>query len=404
VSAERLPVERLTAERLSAAAARRMALAAQGFGRPRPPTVDRRHLRRLLDTVGLLQIDSVNVLARAHYLPAFARLGPYPVAALDRMAWRDHELFEYWAHEASLLPIRLWPYVRWHMERRRGTGAWGRETRLRERRPGYIEQVLDEVRERGPLAVRDLSDPGGRSGQWWGWADGKVALEVLFAQGDVTVARRVNFERHYDVPERVLPREVLDAPPVDEDEARREMLRISARALGVATARDLADYFRLNATTIRPRLAELVDAGELVEVAVDGWAQPAYLWPEARRPRRIEGRALMSPFDSLVFERTRTERVFGFHYRIEIYTPAPKRVFGYYVLPFLLRDEIVGRVDLKADRKEGRLVVKSAWAEDGAPEDTADELSEELRQLAGWLGLDDITVEPRGDLAPMLRP
>jgi uncharacterized protein YcaQ len=387
---------------MSAAQARRVALAAQGFGRPRPPTVDRRHLRRLVDTLGLLQIDSVNVLSRAHYLPAFARLGPYPVAALDRMAWRDHELFEYWAHEASLLPIRLWPYCRWRMERLRGSGAWGRAAHLRERRPGYIEDVLAQVRERGPLAVRDLSDPGGRGSQWWGWADGKVALEELFASGLVTVASRVNFERRYDIPERVIPADVLAAPAVDGNEARREMLRISARALGVATARDLFDYFRLNATATRPRLDELVDEGELVEIAVDDWPQPAYLWPEARLARRIDGRALMSPFDSLVFERTRTERIFGFRYRIEIYTPAPKRVYGYYVLPFLLRDALVARVDLKADRQAGALLVQASWAEPDAPPDTAPELAAELRAMADWLGLDDIAVAPRGDLAPAL--
>jgi uncharacterized protein len=390
-------------ERLSLAQARRIALAAQGFDRRRPPGgVDRRHLRRLIGTLGLLQIDSVNVLARAHYLPAFARLGPYPRGALDRMAWADHELFEYWAHVASLLPAELWPYCKWRMAANRGTGGWGQAERLIERRPGYVEAVLAEVRERGPLSARELSDPGGRAGQWWGWADGKVALETLFAWGELTVADRVNFERRYDLPERVLPAAVLAAPPVAEDEARRELLRISARALGVATAADLCDYFRLRVPRSAAHIAELVDAGELLPVAVEGWRQPAYLWPEARLPRWIRARALLSPFDSLVFERSRTERLFDFRYRIEIYTPAPKRVYGYYVLPFLLGDRLVARVDLKADRKAGALVAQATHAEPHAPPETVTELAEELALMADWLGLDRVEALPRGDLGPAL--
>ncbi|MFL6139962.1 MAG: winged helix-turn-helix domain-containing protein [Frankiaceae bacterium] len=390
-------------DRLSAAQARRLALAAQGFDRRRPSgAVDRRHLRRLVGTLGLLQIDSVNVLARAHYLPAFARLGPYPRGALDRMAWQDHELFEYWAHEASLLPVELWPYCRWRMAAIRGKAGWGRAEGLLERRPGYVEAVLEEVRERGPLSARELSDPGGRAGQWWGWADGKTALEALFAWGELTVAGRVNFERRYDLPERVLPAAVLAAPAVDGDEARREMLRISARALGVATAGDLCDYFRLHGPRSAPRLAELVEAGELLPVTVEGWRQQAYLWHEARLPRWIRARALLSPFDSLVFERSRAERLFDFHYRIEIYTPAPKRVYGYYVLPFLLGDRLVGRIDLKADRKAGALVVQAAHGEPGAPPETVPELAEELALMASWLGLDRVDVVPRGDLGPAL--
>ncbi|MDX6205720.1 MAG: uncharacterized protein QOF39_1777 [Frankiales bacterium] len=390
-------------EELSPAQARRIALAAQGFSRPRPGgRVDGGHLGRVVDTVGLLQIDSVNVLSRAHYLPAFARLGPYPRPRLDQLTWRDGAMFEYWAHEASFLPARLWPFVQWRMELMRGKGAWGRATMLADKRPGYIEAVLEEVRDRGPLSAREVSDAVSRGGTWWSWSDAKVALEALFATGDVTVAERVNFERRYDLPERVLPAAVVSAPAVEEHEARRELLRIAARALGVATANDLFDYFRLNSPVTRPRLAELVEAGELTPVTVRGWTQQAYLWPAAKLPRRVTARALLSPFDSMVFERARLERLFDYRYRIEIYVPAPKRVYGYYVLPFLLGEAFVARVDLKADRAAGVLLVQSAWSEPAAPPDTAVELAEELELLASWLGLSAVAVSGRGDLGPAL--
>ncbi|MDX6202088.1 MAG: uncharacterized protein QOE24_2651 [Frankiales bacterium] len=393
-----MPVEEITL-----AQARRTALAAQGLDRARPVgRVDGRHLTRVIDTVGLLQIDSVNVLSRAHYLPAFSRLGGYPRDRLDRLTWHDGAMFEYWAHEASFLPATLWPYVRWRMELMRGKGAWGRATQLAEQRPGYIEAVLEEVRDRGPLSAREVSDAASRGGTWWSWSDAKVALEALFATGDVTVAERVNFERRYDLPERVLPASVVAAPAVEEHEARRELLRISARALGVATAGDLFDYFRLNKPVTAPRLAELVEAGELQRVTVRGWPQPAYLWPGARMPRRVTARALFSPFDSMVFERSRLERLFDFRYRIEIYVPEPKRVYGYYVLPFLLGEAFVARVDLKADRAAGVLLVQAAWSELGAPPDTATELAEELEALAAWLGLSSVFVTGRGDLGPAL--
>jgi uncharacterized protein YcaQ len=391
-------------EELSSAQARRIALAAQGFGRPRPSgRVDGGHLGRVVDTVGLLQIDSVNVLSRAHYLPAFSRLGPYPRQRLDELTWHEGRMFEYWAHEASFLPAELWPYVQWRMEHMRGAGKWGRAVQLEQARPGYAQAVLEEVRDRGPLSAREVSDAVSRGGTWWSWSDAKVALEVLFATGEVTVADRVNFERRYDLPERVLPAAVVQAPAVEEDEARRELLRVSARALGVATAKDLYDYFRLNAPKTAPRLAELVEAGELQQVTVRGWPQAAYLWPGARLPRRITARALLSPFDSMVFERTRLERMFDFRYRIEIYVPAPKRVYGYYVLPFLLGEAFVARVDLKADRAAGVLLVQSAWSELGAPPDTAAELAAELELLASWLGLSAVAVNGRGDLGPALK-
>jgi uncharacterized protein len=390
-------------EQITVAQARRIALAAQGVGRPRPTgPVNGGHLSRLVDRLGLLQIDSVNVLSRAHYLPAYSRLGPYPRPRLDQLTWHDGAMFEYWAHEASFLPARLWPFLQWRMQEMRGAGKWGRARQLEEARPGYIKALLEEVRERGPLSAREVSDAVSRSGTWWSWSDAKVGLEALFATGEVTVAQRVNFERRYDLPERVLPPAVVAAPAVAEHEARRELLRVSARALGVATANDLYDYFRLNGPVTAPRLVELVDAGELQRVAVPGWSQPAYLWPGTPRPRRVQARALFSPFDSLVFERSRLERLFGFRYRIEIYVPEPKRVHGYYVLPFLLDEAFVARVDLKADRAAGVLIVQSAWAEPGAPQDTATELAAELWQLAQWLGLSDVVVTGRGDLGPAL--
>jgi uncharacterized protein YcaQ len=390
-------------EEIALAQARRIALAAQGFARPRPTgRVDGGHLGRVVDSLGLLQIDSVNVLSRAHYLPAYSRLGPYPRERLDQLTWGSGRVFEYWAHEASFLPAELWPLFRWRMEERRGHGTWGSARGLIANRPGYIEDVLEEVRDRGPLSAREVSDAVSRKGAWWSWSDAKVALEALFATGDVTVSERVNFERRYDLPERVLPAAVVEAPVPTEAEARRELLRISARALGVATATDLYDYFRLNGPVTAPRLAELVEAGDLTPVRVRGWSQQAYLAPGARVPRRVTARALLSPFDSMVFERARLERLFDFRYRIEIYVPAPKRVYGYYVLPFLLGERFVARVDLKADRAAGVLVVQAAWSEPDAPPDTVPELADELVQLAGWLGLSAVSVTGRGDIGPGL--
>jgi uncharacterized protein YcaQ len=391
---------------LTSAAARRLAIVAQGLAAPRPVTTpDRRHLRRVLKHTSLLQIDSVNVLARAHYLPGFSRLGPYPAGLVDRLAYRDRELFEYWGHEASLLPIELHPLMRWRMKRAEVKyETWGRMAQLAKERPGYVEDVYAEVRDLGPVSAGQVAKDQMRGKEDWGWnwTDAKTALEFLFYTGRISTSTRVNFERRYDIAERVIPADVLDLPTPSEADAHRELLVIAARAHGVGTVGDLADYFRITVPQARPRIAELVEDGRLEQVAVRGWAQPAYLVTGTILPRQVHARALLVPFDPLVFERARTERIFGFHYRVEIYVPAPKRVHGYYVLPFLLGDALVARVDLKADRAAGVLLVQAAWAEPGAPPETAAELAAELRAMATWLGLDDVVVVPRGDLSVRL--
>jgi uncharacterized protein YcaQ len=385
--------------------ARRIALAAQGFADPRPSAAaGTRQLRRLAARLAVVQIDSVNVLSRSHYLPAFSRLGSYPRAAMDELVGRRHELFEYWAHEASFLPVRLHPHLRWRMAAAK-EHAWGNMVRLQRDRPGYVTEVLDRIREGGPLKASELLEPRPeRPGTMWNWHAGKVALEWLFYTGVLTAKHRTTgFERVYDLTERVLPPEVVQAPTPDPADAVRELVRTAARALGVATERDLRDYFRLRPQAARTAIAELADAGELQPVEVAGWGAPAWLDPEARRPRWVRARALLSPFDSLVWERPRVERIFGFRYRIEIYTPAPKRVHGYYVLPFLLGDQLVARVDLKADRQAGVLRVQSAHGEEGVDRPlVTSALAEELRLMADWLELDDVAVAERGDLAPDL--
>jgi uncharacterized protein YcaQ len=393
------------AQRLPAGLARRIALAAQGFADPRPSgPVGTRQLRRTVDRVAVVQIDSVNVLSRSHYLPAFSRLGAYPRAALDDLAGRRHELFEYWAHEASLLPVRLHPYLRWRMDAA-DKEAWGSITRVQRERPELVAELLRRIRDDGPIKSSQLQEARpNRPGSMWNWHAGKAALEYLFFTGVLTTrARTTGFERVYDLTERVLPAEVLHAPTPERSDAMRELVRVAARALGVATEKDLRDYFRLAPADARTAIAELADAGELVPVDVTGWDRTAWLDPAARRPRRLRARALLSPFDSLVWERPRVERIFGFRYRLEIYTPAAKRVHGYYVLPFLLGDQLVARVDLKADRQAGVLRVQSAHAEEGAERTlVADALADELRLMAEWLELDDVVVAAAGDLAPEL--
>jgi uncharacterized protein YcaQ len=387
---------------LSLDQARRLALGAQGFNDHRPTgRVDRRHLRRVIDRMGLIQIDSVNVLVRSQELPLFARLGPHPRRLIDD-ASRDGELFEYWVHEASHVPIELHPSMRWKMQ---GEHQWKAVTRLLQRRPKLVDEVYRRIRDDGPLVAADLEQRVGRKGTWWDWDDGKVALEHLFHTGAVAALRRPNdFARVYDLAERVLPADVLARPTPSEADARKELLVRAARHHGVATFEDLTDYHRQRNPPCRSLIGELVEEGRLVPVTVEGWAKPAYLHPDAVMPRRVDARALLSPFDPVVWNRERTERLFGFRYRIEIYVPAAERQYGYYVLPFLLGDRLVGRVDLKADREHRRLLVRGAHGEPGIDdEDVAGELAAELASMASWLGLDrGIEVHPRGDLAPVL--
>jgi uncharacterized protein YcaQ len=395
-------------ERLSLAEARRTALGAQGLAAPRPAGAPgARALRAMVQRLGAVQLDSVNVLVRAHYLPAFTRLGPYDTDALDRLAhYAPRRLFEYWGHEASLLPVELHPLLRWRMARA-ADDAWGGIRRVSHERPDLVARVLEHVRARGPVAAGELAeeDRPKRTGPWWDWSDVKRAIEFLFWSGQVTSARRRGFERLYDVPERVIPRAILARPTPPVEEAQRELILVAARALGVATERDLRDYFRLPVADARARVAELAEAGELLPVTVEGWRERAYLHPGARVPRQARAAALVAPFDPLIWERPRVERLFGVRYRIEIYVPAPQRVHGYYVLPFLLGDGIAARVDLKADRQAGVLRVQAAHAEPGAagePDDTAEALLAELELMAGWLGLGGVAIERRGDLAERL--
>jgi hypothetical protein len=388
---------------LSNAQARRLALGAQGLIDPRPPgRVDRRHLRRAVGRMGLIQIDSVNVLVRSQELALFARLGPHPRSLIDE-ATRAGELFEYWVHEASHAPVELHPLMRWRMT---GEHQWKAVTRLQQRRPKFVAEVERKIRDDGPIAAGSLDQRVGPKGPWWDWDDGKIALEHLFHTGVVAAFRRPgDFARVYDLAERVLPADVLGLPTPTENDARKELLVRAAKHHGVATFEDLTDYHRQRNPPCRPLIAELVEEGRLIEASVEGWSRPAYVHPDAVLPRRVAARALLSPFDPLVWNRDRVERLFGFRYRIEIYVPEPKRQYGYYVLPFLLGDELVARVDLKADRQAGRLLVQGAFGEPGIDEgDVAAELASELSSMARWLGLDEgIVVARRGDLAAALR-
>jgi uncharacterized protein YcaQ len=402
---------------VSAAAARRIALGAQGFTDSRPGgDVSRRHLARVLDRVRLIQLDSVNVAVRAHYMPLFSRLGAYPTDLVDDAAWthstrRPRLLVEYWAHEASLLPVADWPLFRWRM--RDYTAKY--ETRyaaLLKNAPGLFDDVLAAVKELGPAGAGALEDELGLAegrakkapGGWWNRSSVKHACEWLFATGELTTGTRRGFQRLYDLPERVLPPEVLSAPPVDDEEAARQLMARAATAHGIGTEPDLRDYYRLPPGRSRVAVAQLVEQGLLEEVEVVGWRHPAYRHVNAKTPRKVTGRALLCPFDPLIWRRERTERIFDFHYRIEIYVPEPKRVFGYYVFPFLLDGALVARVDLKTDRAAGVLRARGVFAEPGV--DTArvaPELAAELRTMAQWLGLDSVAVGEKGNLAKPLR-
>lgn len=397
--------------RLTAAQARRVAVAAQGFHEPKPTgVVSRAHLKRLIARLQVLQLDSVSVSVRAHYAPVFSRLGPYDRDILDRAAWSHSTrsprlLVEYWAHEAALMAVDDWPLLRWRM-REYAHGRWG--TEIVKKNAKLADDIVAAVGELGPATAGQIeayleSEPRGRKGPWWDRSDTKWVAEALWSSGVLTTATRVGFARHYDLTERVLPADVVDRQ-VGEAEAIRELTLRAATALGVATEADLRDYFRLGARQVKPAIADLLAAGDIEQVDVDGWSAPAYLRARQTIPRRDRGTALLCPFDPLIFFRPRVERLFGgFHYRIEIYTPQPKRQFGYYVWPFLLDGDLVGRVDLKADRAAGALQVIGAFTESGRdPVQVAGPLAAQLQSMAGWLGLTDVVVGQRGDLVAHL--
>jgi len=392
---------------LTAGQARRIAITAQQLGRPiaGDGAVNRGHLNRLLKSIGLLQIDSVNVLARAHLLPIFSRLGPYPYSLLEGAAWparqRDRLLYEAWAHVASLVPVEVEPLLRWRQDDFRSR-PWGRVDVVRRDHPGFLDTVLAVIDEQGPSSAGDiekaLEAPGRGISGWWEWSITKTSCEYLFAIGCISVAFRRGFERCYDLTERVLPQSVLGVTTPSVADAKRSLTALAARSHGIGTVADLADYYRIAKAETRLALDELVEDGQVVPVQVDGWSELGYLHRDARTPRKVAGSALLCPFDPLIWERARTERLFDFHYRIEIYTPAAKRQFGYYVFPLLVGEQLVGRFDLKADRLGSRLLVQASWLEVGAdPGVAAVAAANELAKMATWLDLGEIAVLPRGD-------
>jgi len=392
----------MNTQTLSRSQARRIALAAQGFGAKRSDTpTNWTGMRRAIETLGVLQIDSVNVCVRSHYMPLFSRLGNYNVAKLDEKLLtprpRKRAYFEYWGHEASFLPLAIQPQFRWRMAAaERGEGMWKGISEFGHGNPDALDRVRTAIRDAGPLATRELSEEGEKSGGLWEWKGSKIALEYLFWIGDLTAAGRRGFERVYDLTERVIPPDILNTKSPTPEEAHLELSAIAARALGIATAADLRDYFRLPAKNYDARIEELVSRGDVEPVAVEGWKHQAYLARDARLPRWIRGAALLTPFDPIVWFRPRAERLFDFEYRIEIYTPAEKRRYGYYCLPFLLDGAMVARVDLKADRAASVLIAQSAHAEDTHCTDaTATALQQELQRLADWQGLDDVHINPK---------
>jgi uncharacterized protein YcaQ len=391
-------------ERLTQAAARRIALAAQGFAEQRPARANAGHFDRMLRRLQVLQIDSVNVLARSHYLPGFARLGAYAPSILEQAAWsqgKRRRLFEYWGHEASLLPLELHPWFRWRMaDAAAGKGIYSGLAKFGRDNRAFCDAVLREIEQRGAMGAGELEDGGKGAGGWWGWSRGKMAVEWLFWAGLITTRTRRGFERIYDLPERALPAAVLARPTPPKDEAIRHLLALSACAMGIGTAAELRDYFRLPVEGFRVHLAALVEEGLLLPAEVQGLRPQHFVHRDARRPRKVEAQALLSPFDNLVWERDRTERLFDFFYRLEIYTPGPKRKHGYYVLPFLLGEALPARVCLKADRAAGVLKVNTAHLQPGHDAGAvAAPLAEELGRMAGWLGLERVSVGRKGDLA-----
>jgi uncharacterized protein len=393
---------------LSIAEARRVALAAQGFDFPgRNTPVTWSHIKKTISQINLLQIDSVNVLVRSHYLPVFSRLGAYDHATLDARTFHNKKrtMFECWSHEASLVPLELHPFMRWRMERAKNhNGKYGAMSRFARDEKDFLATLLKFIQRNGPTAVSDFPDSGKGEGGWWGWSRGKLAFETLFDQGLITTSARPSFERIYDVPENVIPPEILNAPTPSETDTFRHLLDLSGRALGIGTEFDLRDYFRLPVAETKVALAELIENGTLIPVAVEDWKHQAYIHRDAKLPRKAGGTALVSPFDPLVWERARAERLFNFHYRIEIYTPAAKRKYGYYVLPFLMGDRFAARVCLKADRQAGVLRANASHLELHADAgETAEALGNELLLMSQWLGLDGVEVGAKGNLAKQLK-
>ena len=391
-------------KRLSLAEARRVALASQGLGKARPDCVpSRQHIRHVVKQLGLLQLDFVNVLVPAHYFVMFSRLGPYNRAKFDRLIYEGNEFIEHWAHEASIVPVDCWPLLRYRREEYR---PWPNSPIMKIKgRKKYLETVLDIVKRFGPVVSGDLPPmpaPRGKPGDW-NRSVPRWALEVHFGHGNVSVAGRLpNFQRIYDLPNKLVG-EPHFSSSVSREDSQRRLLEIASRAHGVGTVHDLADYFRMSPRDAAPRLQELVEDGVLHQVQVETWDESAYLHHHATIPRSMNACSLLSPFDPVVWFRPRGERLFGFHYRIEIYVPAAKRKYGYYVLPFLLGEKIVARVDLKADRKNSTLLVLAAYFEGGVDEFRAAEaLATELRTLADWLGLDDVRIGRKGSLAAAL--
>jgi len=387
---------------LSIADARALALAAQGFDTPRPASkATQRHVNSLISRLGVIQIDSVNVLVRSQELPLFSRLGNHDRNAIPK-ATESQKIFEYWGHEAAHLPVEIHPLFRWKMEAARLGKArhWGL-TSFYDDNKAFVKRMLKHVETNGPTTARELSTRTEKRGadkkSWWDWDESKTALEYLFLTGQLmSRGRGTDFARIYDMPERVLPQRVFDAPTPTEHSARKQLLVRSAIAQGVATATDLADYYRQKPAAVKPLIAELLEEGELRAVAVDGWTEKAFVHRSAKLPKQLHATALLSPFDSLVWCRPRNERLFDFHYRIEIYTPKEKRKFGYYVLPFMMNGQMVGRVDLKADRANSKLLVHSVHAEKGVKRSNiSDALNTELRTMALWLELDKV-VNSRG--------
>jgi uncharacterized protein len=386
--------------------ARRIALAAQGFGAARDGKSTWTDVRREIKRLHLLQIDSVNVLTRSHYLPLFSRLGNYDRATLDKRTLniKNREAFECWAHEASLVRMDLHPLMRWRMDRAlKGDSIYGSMSKFAKDEKAYLKRVLAFVTSHGPTAQSDLPDKSKGEGGWWGWSKGKLALETLFAQGLLTTAKRESFERFYDLPERVIPADVLSLPTPPEREAMLRLINLSGAALGVGTEFDLRDYFRLPVADAHRAVKDAAEAGILTPVAVEGWKPQAYLHQSAKIPRKVHTSALVTPFDPICWDRKRTERLFNFHYRIELYTPALKRKFGYYVLPFLMGETFAGRVCLKADRESGTLRANAIHHEiDVDPAETAEKLGIEIKRMAGWLNLPNIEIRKSGNLAAAL--